>query len=96
MGLYTWTPKEAGSYPLIIFATGFGADAPSVAYGPVLAHIARYGYIVASIDQLKYPQPSKYVDTISKAIDWIETNVNGTQTQTQTHTYTTHKHINAV
>lgn len=75
MGIATWFPTEAGEYPVVIFLTGAGGTVASQAYEPILRRVAEYGYIIVSLDQLTFPDPSAYLSTMLQAVEWVEGNL---------------------
>lgn len=75
MGIATWFPTEAGEYPVVMFLTGAGGTVASNSYEPILRRVAEYGYIIVSLDQLSFPNPSAYLSTMVQAVDWVEANL---------------------
>jgi hypothetical protein len=69
--VHVYAPKSSGSFPLIFFVSGFGADAPVFGYSDLLNRIAQKGYVIVGVDRLSVPnypnEARKFMDVMSWA-----------------------------
>jgi len=71
-----WSPAVAGSYPIMVFITGGGGIAPGFSYEGIGKLMAEKGMVVTMLSRLAAPQPKTDADLESKALTWLEDNVN--------------------
>jgi hypothetical protein len=63
-------PKDAGTYPVILFVSGFSGDAPAFAYGDVVNQLVGHGFIVVGMDHLKIPDYPTQGQDFHDIMEW--------------------------
>jgi pimeloyl-ACP methyl ester carboxylesterase len=63
-------PKDAGTYPVILFVSGFSGDAPAFAYGDVVKQLVNHEYIVVGMDHLKFPDYPEQGQAFHDIMEW--------------------------
>jgi len=71
-----WAPETEGSYPVMVYVTGGGGVAPGNSYSGLGKAMADKGVVVTMLSRLAPPQPKTDAALESKALDWLEENVN--------------------
>jgi len=71
-----YSPEAAGDYPIMVYVTGFGGTVPGYTYSNLAKAIADKGVVVTMLSRLAPPQPKTDAALESKALDWLEQNVN--------------------
>jgi hypothetical protein len=63
-------PKDAGTYPVVLFVSGFSGDAPAFAYSQFTDQLVDYGYIVVGMDHLKFPDYPEQGQAFHDIMEW--------------------------
>jgi hypothetical protein len=73
-----YAPEKEGTYPLILFVTGFSGMAPAFTYSNFVEQVAAKGYIVVGLDHLKAPNYPVQGADFHSIMEWA--NEGGLQT----------------
>lgn len=63
-------PATAGTYPVVLFVSGFSGDAPASAYSKFVNQLADHGYIVVAMDHLKFPNYPAQGQAFHDVMEW--------------------------
>jgi len=75
--MHVYAPKSDSTFPVIWFATGFGADVPLSIYGMLIENIVSRGYIVAGVYH-EVPHVPQYIPdgkTLHDLMEWSKENL---------------------
>lgn len=67
-------PKEAGTYPVMTYVTGFGGVVPGSLYGNLTDSIAAEGVVVITLSRLASPAPGKDAVLLADSLPWFQAN----------------------
>jgi len=63
-------PAVTGTYPVVLFVSGFSGDAPASAYSDFVNQLTGHGYIVVAMDHLKLPDYPQQGQAFHDIMEW--------------------------
>jgi chlorophyllase len=63
-------PQQAGTYPVVLFVSGFSGDAPASSYSDMVNKLANHGFIVVAMDHLKFPNYPQQGQAFHDIMEW--------------------------
>lgn len=66
-----YSPTTPGSYPILIFITGFAGLIPASSYGNMLTTIAEENVIVIGISKIQNIRPDRMATHLGHFLDWV-------------------------
>jgi hypothetical protein len=63
-------PAAAGTYPVVLFVSGFSGDAPASAYSDFVKQLTNHDYIVVAMDHLKIPNYPGQGQAFHDVMEW--------------------------
>ena len=65
-------PEGAGTYPVILFVSGFSGLAPVFTYSKFVAELSKKGYIVVGMDHVKLPNYPAQGKAFHDIMEWVK------------------------
>lgn len=63
-------PAAAGTYPVVLFVSGFSGDAPASAYSDFVNQLTVHDFVVVAMDHLKFPNYPKQGQAFHDIMEW--------------------------
>jgi len=63
-------PKAEGTYPVVLFVSGFSGDAPASAYSDFVNQLTDHGFVVVAMDHLKFPNYPTQGQAFHDVMEW--------------------------
>jgi chlorophyllase len=63
-------PQEEGTYPVVLFVSGFSGDAPASAYSDFVDKLTDHGFVVVAMDHLKFPNYPQQGEAFHNIMEW--------------------------
>jgi len=79
--VHVYAPKSKGSFPVIFFMAGFGANAPVFGYSDLLTRLANKGHVVVGLDRLSFPNYPAEARQFVKTMTWAKNNLKAEMVQ---------------
>jgi hypothetical protein len=70
--LHYTAPSDSGSYPVILFVSGFSGLAPAFTYSTLTNNIANKGYIVVGMDHVQLPDYPSQGQAFHDIMEWTK------------------------
>lgn len=67
-----WAPEKEGSYPVMVYVTGFGGSVPGAVYSQLGKAMADRGLVVTMLSRAAAPQPKTNAGLEALAVPWLE------------------------
>merc|ERR1719263_1183449 len=68
--VHYYAPEKEGTYPVILFVTGFSGMAPAFTYSNFVNQLAEKGYVVVGLDHLKAPNYPVQGQDFHNIMEW--------------------------